>query len=100
MVIHESLRLYPPVPVVFREALEDLKFGDIHVPKGFIVWTLLVTLHQDPDIWGPDAKEFNPEGLPMVSMVHASSLMCTCLLELGRALVWDKTLPWQSSKLF
>ncbi|XP_059434193.1 cytochrome P450 714C2-like isoform X2 [Corylus avellana] len=61
MVIHESLRLYPPTPVVSREALEDLKFGDIQVPKGFNVWTMLVTLHQDPDIWGPDAKEFNPE---------------------------------------
>ena len=61
MVIHESLRLYPPAPLVSREALEDLKFGDIHVPKGFNVWTLLASLHQDPDIWGPDAKEFNPE---------------------------------------
>ncbi|XP_059433713.1 cytochrome P450 714C2-like [Corylus avellana] len=61
MVIHESLRLYPPVSAVSKEALKDLKFGDIHVPNGFTVWTLLVTLHQDPDIWGPDAEEFNPE---------------------------------------
>ncbi|KAA8534507.1 hypothetical protein F0562_032024 [Nyssa sinensis] len=61
MVIHESLRLYPPVPVVSREALQDMKFGDIHVPKGVNVWTILVTLHQDLDIWGPDANEFNPE---------------------------------------
>ncbi|KAL6315335.1 hypothetical protein AAG906_000436 [Vitis piasezkii] len=34
MVIHESLRLYPPVQVVSREALTDMKFGGIHVPKG------------------------------------------------------------------
>ena len=61
MVIHESLRLYPPAPVVSREALEDMKFGDIQVPKGVNVRTLLVTLHQDPDIWGPDAKDFKPE---------------------------------------
>jgi cytochrome P450 len=61
MVIHESLRLYSPVPLVPREAFEDLKFGDILVPKGFNLWTLLVALHQDPDIWGPNAKEFNPE---------------------------------------
>lgn len=61
MVVHESLRLYPPVPVVTREAFEDMKFGDIHVPKGVNVWILLVALHQDPDIWGPDANEFNPE---------------------------------------
>ena len=61
MVIHESLRLYPPVPLVPREALKDLKFRDIRVPKGFNVWSLMATLHQDPDIWGPDAMEFNPE---------------------------------------
>jgi cytochrome P450 len=61
MVIHESLRLYPPVPVVSREALEDIKFENIHVTKGVNVWILLLALHQDLDIWGSDAKEFNPE---------------------------------------
>ena len=61
MVIHESLRLYPPVPVVSREAFRDMKFGDINVPKGVNVWTLMVSLHQDPDLWGPDADIFNPE---------------------------------------
>ncbi|ONH99597.1 hypothetical protein PRUPE_6G038000, partial [Prunus persica] len=34
MVIHETLRLYPPVTVVSREAFKDMKFGDINVPKG------------------------------------------------------------------
>nr|POF24202.1 cytochrome p450 [Quercus suber] len=61
MVIHESLRLYPPVPMVSREAFRDMKFGDINVPKGVNVWTLMVSLHQDPDLWGPDANIFNPE---------------------------------------
>lgn len=61
MVIHESLRLYPPVPMVSREALQDLQFGDIHVPKGVNIWTMLVTLQQDPEIWGPDAFVFNPQ---------------------------------------
>jgi cytochrome P450 len=41
--------------------MKDIKFGDIQVPKGVNVWTLLVTLHQDSDIWGPDAHEFNLE---------------------------------------
>ncbi|KAF8407458.1 hypothetical protein HHK36_006591 [Tetracentron sinense] len=61
MVIHESLRLYPPVAVVSREAFKDMKFGEIHIPKGVNLWTLVVTLHQDPEIWGPDAHKFNPE---------------------------------------
>ena len=35
-----------------------MKFGDINVPKGFNV---VVTLHTDPEIWGPDAYKFNPD---------------------------------------
>ncbi|XVE75517.1 hypothetical protein DITRI_Ditri12bG0099900 [Diplodiscus trichospermus] len=61
MVINESLRLYPPVPVVSRELFQSMNFGDIHVPKGVIIWALVLTLHQHPDIWGPDADKFNPE---------------------------------------
>ncbi|KAA8543619.1 hypothetical protein F0562_021635 [Nyssa sinensis] len=60
MVINESLRLYPPVAVVSREALKDMKFGDINVPKGVNLWTLVVTLHTDPEIWGADSYKFNP----------------------------------------
>ena len=69
MVIYESLRLYPPVPVVSREAFQDIKFGDINVPKGVIVWTLMVALQQDPDIWGPDANIFRPESRGVLGSV-------------------------------
>ncbi|KAF8009001.1 hypothetical protein BT93_J0097 [Corymbia citriodora subsp. variegata] len=61
MVIYESLRLYPPVAIVSREALKDMKFGNIQVPRGVVVWTLMATLQQDPEIWGPDANRFDPE---------------------------------------
>ncbi|CAK7323462.1 unnamed protein product [Dovyalis caffra] len=61
MVIHESLRLYPPVAVVSREAFKEMKFGDIIVPKGVNVWTMVLTLHTDPEVWGPDAYRFNPD---------------------------------------
>ncbi|XAR58817.1 hypothetical protein NMG60_11014366 [Bertholletia excelsa] len=61
MVINESLRLYPPVTVISREAFKDMKFGDLHVPKGVNLWTLVATLHTDPEIWGPDSLSFNPD---------------------------------------
>ncbi|KAL0458974.1 UNVERIFIED_CONTAM: cytochrome [Sesamum latifolium] len=61
MAINESLRLYPPVSVVSREALKDLKFGGINFPKGVNLWTLVTTLHTDPENWGPDSYQFNPE---------------------------------------
>ena len=41
-----------------------------------------------------------PKGLPMVSVVHASFLMCTCHLELDLTSVRGNTLPGQSSKFF
>ncbi|GAB4827729.1 hypothetical protein Ancab_034615 [Ancistrocladus abbreviatus] len=61
MVIQEALRLYPPAALISREALEDIEIGDLVVPKGVCVWTLIPTLHRDPDIWGPDANQFKPE---------------------------------------
>ncbi|KAB2075078.1 hypothetical protein ES319_A07G195700v1 [Gossypium barbadense] len=59
-VIQESLRLYPPVAVVSREALEDMNFGEIFVPKGVNIWMMVLALHTDPEIWGEDAYKFNP----------------------------------------
>ncbi|KAL3521344.1 hypothetical protein ACH5RR_019493 [Cinchona calisaya] len=61
MVIHEVMRLYPPGAFVSREALEDIKIGHIVVPKGVCIWSLIATLHRDPEIWGSDANEFKPE---------------------------------------
>ena len=61
MIIHEALRLYPPALIVTREALENLKFGDIQVPKGVQIWITIASLHHDPEIWGPDAHMFNPQ---------------------------------------
>ncbi|KAL3517933.1 hypothetical protein ACH5RR_020522 [Cinchona calisaya] len=61
MAINESLRLYPPVAVVSREALKDMKFGDIKIPQGVNVWTLVTALHTDPEIWGPDSYKFKPD---------------------------------------
>ncbi|CAA2971413.1 cytochrome P450 714A1-like [Olea europaea var. sylvestris] len=61
MVIQEVLRLYPPAAFVSREALQETQIGHIVVPKGVCLWTLIPTLHRDPEIWGPDANEFNPQ---------------------------------------
>ncbi|KAF2302813.1 hypothetical protein GH714_008543 [Hevea brasiliensis] len=57
----QALRLYPPGAFVSREALEQVQIGKITVPKGVCIWTLIPTLHRDPNLWGPDANEFRPE---------------------------------------
>ncbi|KAK6943329.1 Cytochrome P450 [Dillenia turbinata] len=61
MVIQETLRLYTPPIVLAREALENIKLGDLLVPKGTHIWALFRVLHRDPKNWGPDANEFRPE---------------------------------------
>ncbi|XP_027331957.1 cytochrome P450 714C2-like [Abrus precatorius] len=60
-VIHESLRLYPPVAVMSREAFKDMKFGNIHVPKGVNIWIMVLIAQTNPNVWGHDAYKFNPE---------------------------------------
>lgn len=61
MVIQEALRLFPPAGFVVRETLEEVRIGNITIPKGVCTWTLISTLHRDPTIWGPDANKFRPE---------------------------------------
>lgn len=61
MVLQEILRLYPSGPALSRETLKDMKIGGVNVPKGVNLWTMVVTMHTDPEIWGPDALKFNPE---------------------------------------
>ncbi|KAL3650939.1 hypothetical protein CASFOL_007342 [Castilleja foliolosa] len=61
MVIQETMRLYPPAPTLSRETFKDMKIGDLRVPKGVNVWTMVATLHMDTALWGPDALEFNPQ---------------------------------------
>ncbi|XP_051151156.1 cytochrome P450 714C2-like [Andrographis paniculata] len=61
MVIQETMRLYPSTPTLSREALEDITIGDVEVPKGVHVWTMVAALHTDTSIWGADALEFKPE---------------------------------------
>ncbi|CAL9123789.1 unnamed protein product [Musa acuminata var. zebrina] len=60
MVIQETLRLYPPAAFMVRETLQDMKLGDIHIPKGITISTPIASLHHDPEYWGSDTDEFKP----------------------------------------
>lgn len=61
MVIQETLRLYPPAVFVIRQALEDIKLKDILLPKGMNIQIPIPILQRLPDLWGPDALDFNPK---------------------------------------
>lgn len=61
MVIQETMRLYPPVVFVIRRAQQDLKFKYITIPKGMNIQIPIPVAQQNPDLWGPDAHQFNPK---------------------------------------
>ncbi|KAK0443033.1 cytochrome P450 [Desarmillaria tabescens] len=74
-VIHETLRLHPPVSEAVRVATEDdvlplttpvvTKSGEtvnsLLVAKGTVFTVPIQTLNISEEFWGPDAKEFRPE---------------------------------------
>ncbi|KAF4613945.1 hypothetical protein D9613_007572 [Agrocybe pediades] len=71
----ETLRLYPPVPMVNRVARQDAilplltpakgKDGstvtEVEVPKGTIAHLSILNSNTNPALWGPDAGEWKPE---------------------------------------
>lgn len=61
MVIHETLRLYPPSVYVIREAFEEMKLKDIVIPKGTNIQIPIAILHRITELWGSNSQEFNPQ---------------------------------------
>ena len=59
-VIAESMRLFPPVYVVGREATTDLELGGYRVRRGYTVLMSQWVNHRDPAYF-PDPEEFRPE---------------------------------------
>jgi cytochrome P450 len=58
-VVSESMRLFPPVWVVGRRAVEEVTIGDIAVPRRTIVIMSQYVIHRDARFW-PDPEEFRP----------------------------------------
>ncbi|XP_039173356.1 cytochrome P450 CYP72A219 [Eucalyptus grandis] len=61
MILNEVLRLYPPGLMMMRTVQKTTNLGDIQVRPGVVLFVPTILIHHDPEIWGDDAKEFNPE---------------------------------------
>ncbi|AEH09925.1 Unspecific monooxygenase [Candidatus Protofrankia datiscae] len=59
-VFTESIRLYPPVWIMFRRTVADHSLGGYDIPAGSTVLVSQWVMHRDPDYW-PDPDGFVPQ---------------------------------------
>lgn len=59
-VIAESMRLFPPVYLIGREATTDLELGGYRVKRGYSILMSQWVSHRDPEYF-PDPEDFIPE---------------------------------------
>jgi cytochrome P450 len=59
-VIAEAMRVFPPVPIIGREATKDVELGGYRVKRGYTVLMSQWVNHRDPRYF-PDPEQFRPE---------------------------------------
>ena len=61
-ILDETLRLWPTAPGFNRTPFEDTVIGGKYaVAAGTAITVISQALHHSTEVWGPDAKEFNPD---------------------------------------
>jgi cytochrome P450 len=60
MVVDEAMRLYPPVWMIVRRALQDDEIGGYHIPALSYVFVSPWIVQRSPQVWN-DPERFDPE---------------------------------------
>ncbi|KAK7251599.1 hypothetical protein RIF29_34937 [Crotalaria pallida] len=61
IVIKETLRLYPPGPLVPRESTEDATINGYYIKKNTRIILNIWAIGRDSKVWSQNAEEFYPE---------------------------------------
>ncbi len=59
-VVQESMRIYPPVAMVVRQATENVQIGAEPIHAGDNVFVPIYAIHRNAELW-PDPERFDPE---------------------------------------
>jgi cytochrome P450 family 4 subfamily B polypeptide 1 len=60
MCLKESMRLFPPVPVIGRRLTKDTDFAGKTMPPDSRILLIIYALHRHPDMWD-NPEEYDPE---------------------------------------
>eukprot|EP00250_Pteridium_aquilinum_P013432 c21339_g1_i1 orf=78-1574(-) len=60
MILWESLRLFPPQPIIGRRCMHENIVQGVVIPKGIELIASVSAMHRDKDVWGEDSEEFKP----------------------------------------
>jgi cytochrome P450/NADPH-cytochrome P450 reductase len=61
-ILKESLRMWPPAPAYGISPLNDeIIGGKYKLKKNTFITVLVLALHRDPSVWGPNPDAFNPD---------------------------------------
>ncbi|KAG8367167.1 hypothetical protein BUALT_Bualt16G0044400 [Buddleja alternifolia] len=61
MILHEVLRLYPPVIALYQHAHKESKIGNLNIQAGVDLVLPILLVNRDPELWGDDAEYFKPK---------------------------------------
>lgn len=87
MVLHEVLRLYPPVLSLTRSTRAETTVGEYRLPVGVRLLLTILLVQHDPKYWGDDPRDFNPErftdGVSMASKSQSPGAAATAFFPFG-----------------
>lgn len=61
IILQEVLRLYPPLPFMVRKTCKTMKLENRTLPAGTEIIIPIAAVHHDEELWGEDARQFNPQ---------------------------------------